>query len=408
LIVESIYMPVDQYRLTAEAAADVLGVTKATLYAYTSRGQLRSEPAPGHPRERRYYRQDIERLRERKEMRWDPAKAAARGLHWGSPVLESGITLIQNGKLYYRGQDAVKLAETATLEQTAELLWAAESGERLFAQAQALPTGVLARLRTCTRDPLTLLQMALPMAGAVDLKSYDLRPASVRQTGARILRLLTALASGRDSQASIHLALQAAWAPKGPAAANAIRTALVLSADHELNVSAFAARCAASAQASPYDVVSAAMATLKGSMHGGATERVSSLFSETETPRRARSVLANRLRRGERIPGFGHPLYASGDPRATALLRLAEASGNAPEWRLVRSLRKAGAELLHDLPNLDFALVAVARTYRLPERTPLLLFALGRTVGWLAHAIEQYADGNLIRPRARYTGPSPG
>jgi citrate synthase len=181
----------------------------------------------------------------------------------------------------------------------------------------------------------------------------------------------------------------------------------VLAADHELNVSAFTARCAASAHASPYDVVSAAMATLKGSKHGGATERVSSLFRETETPRRARTVVASRLRRGELIPGFGHPLYPTGDPRAALLLRLAEGSGNTAEWRLVRSLRTAGSELLHDLPNLDFALVAVARTYGLPERAPLLMFALGRTVGWIAHAIEQYAAGTLIRPRARYTGPAP-
>jgi citrate synthase len=382
----------------------------ATLYAYTSRGQLRSEPVPGRPRERRYYRQDTERLRERKEMRRDPAKAAARGLHWGSPVLESGITLIQNGALYYRGQDAVKLAKTATLEQVAELLWAAEASERqgLFAQRQPLGPGMLARLRTCAKDPLPLMQAALATAGAGDLHSYDLRPAAVRRTGARILRLMTTIAAGRDSQAPVHLALQAAWAPGKAAAANAMRTALVLSADHELNVSAFAARCAASAQASPYDVVSAAMATLKGSLHGGATERISSLFAEAETPRRAHTVLANRLRRGERIPGFGHPLYPAGDPRATLLLRLAEASGNQAEWRLVRSLSKAGSELLHELPNLDFGLVAVARTFGLPGRAPLLMFALGRVAGWIAHAIEQYAEGNLIRPRARYTGTLPG
>ena len=97
---------------TATQAADALGVTRATLYAYTSRGQLRSEPVPGRPRERRYYREDVERLQERKEARRDPAKAAARGLHWGGPVLESGITLIHNGRFYYRGRDAVTLAET--------------------------------------------------------------------------------------------------------------------------------------------------------------------------------------------------------------------------------------------------------------------------------------------------------
>src|SRR5229473_7397004 len=116
-----------QYYLTAQQAADALGVTPATLYAYTSRGQLRSEPIPGKPRERRYYREDIERLRERKETRRDPAKAAARGLHWGSAVLESGITLIHDGRLYYRGQDVLKMAEEASLEQVAELLWAAEA-----------------------------------------------------------------------------------------------------------------------------------------------------------------------------------------------------------------------------------------------------------------------------------------
>src|SRR5271169_4021033 len=109
-------MVTDRRYLTAKQAADALGVTVATLYAYKSRGQLQSEPVPGRPRERRYYREDIERLRERKETRRDPAKAAARGLHWGSPVLASAITLIQDGKLYYRGQDVLKLAEKASLE----------------------------------------------------------------------------------------------------------------------------------------------------------------------------------------------------------------------------------------------------------------------------------------------------
>src|SRR5215469_6149251 len=99
-------MAKDRY-LGAKEAADALGVTMATLYAYTSRGQLRSEPAPERPRERRYHREDIERLRERKEARRDPAKAAARGLHWGSPVLSSSLTLIHEGRPYYRGHDVL-------------------------------------------------------------------------------------------------------------------------------------------------------------------------------------------------------------------------------------------------------------------------------------------------------------
>src|SRR5262249_55451562 len=124
------YMSSERPYLTARQAAQALGVTLPTLYAYTSRGQLRSEPLPGQPRERRYFREDIDRLRERKEARGDPSKAATRGPHWGSPVLSSNITLIQDGRLYYRGQDVMQLAETATLEQVAELLWEAEPAER--------------------------------------------------------------------------------------------------------------------------------------------------------------------------------------------------------------------------------------------------------------------------------------
>jgi citrate synthase len=113
------------------------------------------------------------------------------------------------------------------------------------------------------------------------------------------------------------------------------------------------------------------------------------------------------MRRGEGLPGFGHPLYPAGDPRAALLMRLAEAGANRTEWSLVRSLSNAALELLHDLPNLDFGLVALARTYGLPNHAPLVLFALGRTIGWIAHVIEQYASAELIRPRANYTGPAP-
>ena len=107
------------------------------------------------------------------------------------------------------------------------------------------------------------------------------------------------------------------------------------------------------------------------------------------------------------MPGFGHPLYPAGDPRAALLMRLAEASGNKAEWKLVRALSRAAFELLHELPNLDFGLAALARTYGLPQHAQLVLFALGRTVGWIAHAMEQYASGELIRPRAKYDGPMP-
>ena len=374
--------------MTAAQAAAALGVTRATLYAYASRGQLRSEHVPGRTRERRYLRQDIEHLRDRKEARRDPAKAAAKGLRWGSPVLESGITLIRDGRLYYRGQDAIALAEHASLETVAELLW---QGEGMFDRSPARAPRL-----AITGDAVSRCQAALPLTGAMDPAAYDLRPAAVRHTGARIVRLMAAIIAGREQRSPVQ-PLHMLWGPK---VSEVVRSALVLCADHELNVSAFTARCAASAGASPYDVVSAALATLKGHRHGGQSERAAAMLLE---PR----AIENRLRRGERVPGFGHPLYPEGDPRAAVLLRLTEESRHREVWRRVRVLAKRGREVLGLHPNLDFALAAVSHAYRLPERAPIILFALGRTVGWIAHAIEQYSSGQLIRPRAHYNGPEP-
>jgi citrate synthase len=149
------------------------------------------------------------------------------------------------------------------------------------------------------------------------------------------------------------------------------------------------------------------MATMKGRKHEGATERMVALFAEIQNPKRAKTVIANRLRRGETIPGIGQPLYPAGDPRATVLMQLAESAGNTTERRLIQAITEGVSELLPDFPNLDFGLVALARAYRLPESAPFVLFTLGRTVGWIAHALEQYALDEIIRPRAIYTGQAP-
>lgn len=402
-------MPTASSYLTAAEATHMLGVTRTTLYAYVSRGHVTSEPVPGRPRERRYRREDIERLGQRKEARRDPDAAAARALHWGGPVCESGITLIDGGAFYYRGHDALALAETATAEQAAALLWEVEEVERstLFQQPCPLTRDALARLRAHAADPLTLCQLVLPAAAAADPAAFDVRPKAARRTGARIVNLLTAAITGRTVVAPVHRALQAAWAPQTDGAGDALRTALVLLADHELNVSAFTARCAASAGASPYDVVSAALATLKGSKHGGASERVGELLNKAGTERGARAALADRLRRGDGVAGFGHPLYPAGDPRAVPLLRLAGEATNRTGRRRVANLLRAGSTVLHERPTVDVGLVALARAFGLPEQAPLLIFALARSIGWLAHAMEAYAAGRLIRPRARYVGPLP-
>jgi citrate synthase len=393
--------------LNAQEAAAELGVSLATLYAYASRGMLRSESVPGESRARRYPREDVLRLKEKKELRRDPERAVPKALSWGAPVLSSAITLVEDGRLYYRGRDATELART-TVEEVAALIWTGgmDGAAVLFAGELppltdwSPPAGLI---------PIERCQVAVPWMGAMDLAAWDLRPPAVAATGARILRRLAGVAAGvSPSASSVAATLQSGWAPGRPEVAAPIGAALILAADHELNVSAFTARCVASAAASPWDVVSAGLAALKGARHGGHTTRVEALFREVGSAAGARQVLADRLRRGEEIPGFGHPLYPDGDPRGAALLALA--AGLAPDSPAVgeaRALAEAGRALLGEHPTIDLGLVALSRALDLPEQVPLALFALGRTIGWIGHAIEEYALNRLIRPRASYVGEPP-
>ncbi len=404
----------DRFWSAQEAAAE-LGVSLATLYAYASRGMLRSEPAPGETRAKRYPREDVLRLKERKEMRRDPERVAPKALDWGTPVLESAITLVAGGRLFYRGQDVVELARRRTVEEVASLIWTGsfEGAEDLFrGEPPELPRPVLRLLEASDLGPVERCQVALPLAGRADLAAWDLRPQAIPLTGGRILRFLARVAAGRPARkrerAGIAAVLQEGWLPGRPEAAGPIGSALILAADHELNVSAFTARCVASAGAMPYDVVTAGLAALKGGRHGGHTERVEALFREAGSAAEARRVLADRLRRGEEIPGCGQPLYPDGDPRGAALLALAaEAAPGSPDLELSAARAEAIRELLGEHPTLDFGLVTLVRALQLPEKTPLAHIALGRTIGWIGHAIEQYTTGRLIRPRAAYTGPPP-
>jgi citrate synthase len=200
-------------------------------------------------------------------------------------------------------------------------------------------------------------------------------------------------------------ALCAAWGAAPRSALGPIEEALILCADHELNVSAFTARAIASAGATPYMAVSGALGALTGHRHGGLTARVAALLDgalqASGDPER---VLVERLRLGESIPGFGHPLYPEGDPRAARLLELCPR--NAERARCV-ALAQTAERLLGERPVLDYGLVALGRCLSLPPSAPFVLFALGRVAGWIAHVLEQYQVPQLIRPRAEYTGPPP-
>ncbi|HEY3304692.1 MAG TPA: citrate/2-methylcitrate synthase [Candidatus Binatia bacterium] len=398
--------------LTAREAAKALGISLSTLYAYVSRGLVRSEAAGESKRSRRYRNEDVRMLAQRKELRRDPAKAVERALHWGQPVMESGITLITDGRVYYRGLDAVSLAGGRTVEEVAALIWTGDFSfaAELFGSKPALPPECLALRKRGTDLPaVETFQMLLTPAAAVDAAACDLRPAAVAQTGARILRLLAALTVNRRAgEKSIAQTIQQALAPGKPKAARLIDAALILCADHELNVSSFTARCVASAGSTPYAAVTAGLAALQGVKHGRATERVEAFLEEARTPARVRMVMTGRLKRGETIPGFGHPLYPDGDPRGRALLELiSRFCPRSPAVALATKCCAAALDLIGERPTIDFGLTILARALKMPPGAPLTIFAIGRTIGWIGHSIEEYQRDRIIRPRARYVGRGP-
>ena len=398
--------------LDAGRAAEELGVSLATLYAYVSRGMVRSEAVEGKGRNRRYRAEDVRRLKERKERRRDPEGVVEGALHWGTPVLESAITMIDGGGLYYRGRDVAALAGQKSIEEVAALIWTGDEAmaPALFPPEMSGPSRHMSDVvdSVAGLTPVEVFQVMLPVAAADDPAAYDLRPGAVARTGARILRLMTDVAAG-ESAPGLAATLQRGWSPDDPEAADLLGSALVFCVDHELPVSTFAARCVASSEATPYAVVLAGLAALGGVKHGGEIELVEAFLREVDAAGDARAVISRRLRRGERIPGFGHSLYPEGDPRGAGLLRLT--AGAYPESIAVTLSDRVAGEMLQlmgERPTVDFALATVARTLELPPGGAVALFALGRTVGWIGHAIEQYRSGSLIRPRARYVGEQPG
>jgi citrate synthase len=364
---------------TASEAAGRLGISRSSLYAYVSRGLVRSFTSPEDPRERLYSLDDVDALVRRRTRLRRPAVAAATALDWGLPVLETGITRIQDGRLFYREVDAVEFAEKATLEEAACLLVGFES------YPFAMPSPKLAG-----HHRPALGSGGLPARAIGLLCNPEPEPADLPRSVAAILRTMAAAAAGSSPGVRpIHSHLAKAWFT--PDAADAIRRALVLCADHELSASAFAVRVAASTGASLRQAVIAGLATLSGPLHGGATDRARDFLRQAEAGHSA--VLAAQ---GKAPPGFGHPLYPDGDPRAEALIGALPLSG--ADLRLLSLVgEKTGQH-----PSIDAALVLLERSFRLPEGAAFAIFAIGRTAGWLAHAVEQRRTGSLIRPRARY------
>jgi citrate synthase len=387
----------------AAQAAELLGVKRQTLYAYASRGLLRRV---GSGKRRRYLLEDLERLQLRQRARSGHGPVAAAALSFGDPVLDTRITSIDEHGPRYRGQSVVTLlAAGHGFEAVAELLWTGELPPSVSGW-RALP------MRRSERavDTLEDLLRALPelSAGDAAVRTRD----SELRLGRRLIRSLAErLVPGRRRGGSPTIAelLSALCSSASRATASvALDRALVLLADHELNASSFAARIAASTDAELWACLTAALATLSGPRHGGACERVEALLDEAKTLRRPTDVITRRTRRGEQVPGFGHPLYPLGDPRARLLLELADGIAGQQNAEESRSTAQALARFMTRQglpPTVDFGLVVLARALGMRAGSAALLFAIGRAAGWVAHVLEQRESQTVLRPRARYVGP---
>ncbi len=423
--------------IDASQAAARLGVKTATLYAYVSRGVLRRRHSPDGRRSL-FDPAEIEELARRGRPR-RPKSASD---------IESGLTAIRDDRLYYRGHPARRLAEEREFEEVAALLWTGEpegghwpADPRAVAVARAAQSGLpeetlpLERLQVitvalATADPLRLTVDPGAVTGAArNLIAGMVEALPPARTTAGPLRSVPDAEhpaevtgdpshagpdAGRDpiagvaEGASIAERLWTRLTPRAPDArlVGALRAALVLLADHELAASTMAARVAASVRAGPYAVVSTGLGVLGGSLHGGASLGVEALFAEVGEPGRASRVIGERLRRGERIPGFGHAVYRAEDGRGTYLLdRVREAAAGHHGLAVAEAvLADARARRLPTM-NIDFALSILGAVAGMTRGSGEAMYAVARTAGWLAHALEEYARDTPFRPRAVYTGP---
>jgi citrate synthase len=427
--------------LTAAEAARRLGVKPATLYAYVSRGVLRRDRA-ADGRSSMFDSEEVERLARRGRPR-RPAGAA-------DITVESAITEITGDRLFFRGLDVIRLATSRTFEDVAALLWTGElptasprppapSPWRATPAALAAGRAAQAALPAGTL-PLERFQVIVPAMAATDPLRLQLDPAAVIAAGRGIIAGLvdclppaaptpTALTTSdspisdypsRDHLSSDypsrdHLSSDCPIADRlwsrlcdrraSPALRRALSAALVLLADHELAASTLAARAAASVRADPYAVVATGLGAVGGALHGGASLGAEALLAAAAGPDDVPRVVGELLRRGEKVPGFGHFVYRSGDPRAVLLLDLVRraAPKSGPLAVAEAVLAEVGRKSLPE-PNIDFAIATLARVAGMVRGSGETIFAVARTAGWIAHALEAYAGPGPLRPRAVYTG----
>src|SRR5712672_3666750 len=391
--------------LSAREASAELAISPATLYAYVSRGLIRSEPS-SDSRSHRYRAEDVRGLKERRTP--SPESRGLRSFDADLPVMDSSISTITEDGPIYRGVNCIELAETDTLEHAATLLRDVTGVDPFSQDNCPHVSGEMRSVADAARHapPIDRTIAVLALAASADPRAFTRAPDGRALVGGRILRLVVATMLNRASSAKpLHLQIAKAWAPDNKHAAELIRRALVLLAEHELNASAFTVRCAASTGLNLFDAMIAGLVALKGPKHGGAGVLAAQLL-KTLAKGDVAPLVRERVALGERFAGFGHGVYKHGDPRAQALLEALARSG--AERKLTHEIPERIAEATGEFVNIDYALAVLVHTLGLPTGHELVLFSMSRTVGWIAHASEQLRHGRLIRPRARYVGPAAG
>jgi citrate synthase len=390
--------------LSAREASAELAISQATLYAYVSRGLIRSEPS-ADSRSHRYRAEDVRTLKDRRTP--TPEPRGMRSFDADLPVMDSSVATITEDGPIYRGVNCVDLAERDTLEHAATLLWDVAGADPFAPDNCPSISEAMRAVADATRNANAIDRTiaVLALAAAADPRAYTRAQEGRAMVGGRIMRLVVAtMLNARTSPQPLHLQIAKAWAPDNKHAADLIRRALVLLADHELNASTFTVRCAASTELNLYDAMIAGLVALKGPKHGGAGVLAAQQF-KTLAKGDIAPLIRERVALGERFAGFGHGVYKHGDPRAQALLEALARSG--AERKLTHEIPERIAEATGEFVNIDYALAVLVHTLGLPTGHELVLFSMARTVGWIAHAIEQLQHGRLIRPRARYVGPAP-
>ncbi|MFJ3434944.1 citrate synthase [Streptomyces cyaneofuscatus] len=401
----------DAPRLTTREAAELLGVKPETVYAYVSRGQLSSVRAAGG-RGSTFDAGEVRALARRSGRR-EPSPAG------GDLVFRTGITLIEDDRYYLRGVDATELARRHSYEEVAEWLWTGEL--RPGVRFEAPPETLAAARRTVGALPAhsgstDRLRVAVTAAAATDPLRFDLSPQAVLSSARSLIPTLVGalpVVGGASEAAGDSLARQL-WPrltarPVDTPALAVLDAALVLLIDHDLAASTLAARVAASAHAHPYAVVSAGLGVLEGPLHGAASGLAHRMLQEAVDRGSAVPVVADHLRTGRRVPGIGHRLYRGEDPRARTLFALLEDVPQAAG--ALAAAREVVATTARHAPlhaNIDLALAVLSVTCGMAPEAGETVFAVSRTAGWIAHALEEYGERPLrIRPSGQYTGPRP-